>query len=83
MNSRIVMPRQKEKHKRKKFFSRNTPPGFYLGKYTKSIVCFLGERNAGKASTPDKNSEPRMGGEALVCHNQRPYKKSLCKMTKK
>ena len=67
---------------KKNFFPKYTPP-FYLSKYTKSIVCFLDERVAGKASTPGNNSEPRMGGEALVCHNQRPYKKSLCKMTKK
>ncbi len=78
------MPRQKEKHKRKKFFSRNTPPGlFYPSKHTKSIVCKIAEILAGKASTPTKHSEPRMGGEALVCHNQRPYKKSLCILTKK
>ena len=78
------MPRQKQNHQIKKFFSRNTPPVcFYLGKYTKSIVCFLGERNPGKASTPGKNSEPQMGGEPLVCHNYGSYKKSLCKMTKK
>ena len=30
MNSRIVMPTQKEKHEIKKFFSRNTPPGLLL-----------------------------------------------------
>jgi hypothetical protein len=72
MNSRIVMPRQKEKHKRKKFFSRNTPPLFYIfypEKSTKSIVRLPGERNAGKASTPGKNIEPQTGGEPLVCHN--------------
>ena len=65
------MPRQKEKHKRKKFFSRNTPPPFlfYPSKHTKSIVRISGEGNPGKASTPGKNNEPRMGGEALVCHN--------------
>ena len=42
-NSGIVMPRQKQNDQEKKFFSRNTPPGipFYLGKYTKSIVCFI------------------------------------------
>lgn len=79
------MLRAKRFDKIKKFFSRNTPPGFgfYLGKNTESIVCFLGERNARKASTPGKDSEPRTGGEPLVCHIQRPYKKSLCKMTNK
>jgi hypothetical protein len=28
MDFRIILPRRKEKHKKKKFFSRNTPPGF-------------------------------------------------------
>jgi hypothetical protein len=71
MNSRIVMPSTKEKLKIKKFFSRNTPPGlfFYLSEYTKSIVRFLGERNAGKASTPGKYIEPSTAGEPLASHN--------------
>ena len=76
------MPRAKQKHKTKKFFSRNTPPGFYLEKNTKSIVCLRGERSAGKASTPGKNSEPLTGGEAVVSAKKGCCKKSLCKMTK-
>jgi hypothetical protein len=84
INSGIVMPRQKQKHKIKKFFSRNTPPGFfYLTKHTKSIVCKIAEILTGKASTPHIISEPLTGGEAVVCVNNLFTKKFLCKMTKK
>ena len=76
------MPSAKQKHKKKKIFSRNTPPGFYLEKNTKSIVCLRGERSARKASTPGKNSEPLTGGEAVVSTKKEAIKKSLCKMTK-
>ena len=81
------MPSAKQKHKKKKFFSRNTPPGlvstfFHPEKNTKSIVCLSGERSAGKASTPGKDSEPRTGGEPLIATIKKSSKKSLCKLTK-
>ena len=88
MDFRIILLRQKQKHKKKKFFSQNTPPGlvsilFHPEKNTKSIVYLSGERSAGKASTPGKNNEPRTGGEAVVSTKKGCCKKSLCKMTNK
>jgi hypothetical protein len=58
MNSRIVMPRQKQNYKIKKFFSRNTPPGlFYPSKHTKSIVrLLLTIRSKGIATPTDTAS---------------------------
>ena len=85
MNSGIVMPRQKQNHQIKKFFSRNTPPG----------LCFLSEEkykvyssynfweNADEGLHPREISEPRMGGEAVVYINNLLAKKFLCKMTNK
>ena len=88
MDFRIILSRQKQIMTFTFFRSRNTPPGrliggfFYLEKNTKSIVCLPGERGAGKASTPGKNSEPLTGGEAVVSAKKGCCKKSLCKMTK-
>ena len=85
MDFRIIMSRAKQKHKKKKFFSQNTPPDLmflYSKKNTKSIVCSSSERSAGKASDPHQYSEPQTGGEAVVSTKKGGCKKSLCKMTK-
>lgn len=65
------MPRQKEKHKSKKYFSRNTPPSyqirsFLLEKNIKSIVHLFLRKCPKSIVHPRNFLEPRMGGEPLI-----------------